>query len=170
LREAGSLKNRSKNMARFDIIRTSTGEIQGTVNLTHAVGTGAPNHHSDVLLIQALFKYIAEGLTPSALGLGGDYNVPDLSGKMDAETYSAIGEFQITNMRELMMKRFDGVIHPASYKNRTINLSKRPLMSITYLHLMATDASVMNGDVGYTQAIARMNLELAFALDASMFL
>ncbi|HMS07906.1 MAG TPA: hypothetical protein PKE66_00300 [Pyrinomonadaceae bacterium] len=156
-------------MARFDQIRTSTGAIEDTVNLTHAVGTGARNERADVLLIQTLFNYIVKGLGPRSAGLGGEYTVPEMSGKMDANTYSAIAAFQISNMRELMMKRFDGVIHPADYKNRTIDLRKRPLMTITYLHLIATDASAINGDRGYTQALARMSPELAMYLDASIF-
>lgn len=156
-------------MARFDQIRTSTGTIENTVNLTYAVGTGARNARADVLLIQTLFNYIVKGLGLRSAGLGGEYRVPEMSGKMDADTYSAIAEFQIKNLRELMMSRFDGVIHPADYNNRTIDLNRRPLMTITYLHLIAMDAAVLNGDVSYTRGIARMNPELAMYLDASLF-
>ena len=90
-------------MARFDQIRTSTGTIENTVNLTYAVGTGARNTRADVLLIQTLFNYIVKGLGLRSAGLGGEYRVPEMSGKMDADTYSAIAEFQIKNLRELMM-------------------------------------------------------------------
>lgn len=155
-------------MARFDLIETIHGGTEMAVNLTKAVGTGAPNQRSDVLLIQALFNYIGEGLGRSALGLGPEYRIPAISGVMDAETYSAIGEFQIANIRQLLINRFDGVIHPANYKGRKINLFKRPLMSITYLHLLAKDASIFQGSGEYPFQLSRMNEELAFALDAAL--
>lgn len=157
-------------MAQFEFITLKGGQTVSTVNVRKVVGNGGVNLREDVLLIQALFKFIAEHLGPHAIfGSQSGYEVPEITGVMDAATYSAIGEFQIRNLRNLLMKTFDGRIHPASYKNREIQLQGKPLMSITYLHLVAQDASVMGGMGGdYTQDLARMNGELAMYLDRSI--
>lgn len=153
-------------MASFDVIYLTSGETQSAVNISAIVGNGGSNKYDDVLLIQALFNYIGKG----SLGLGPDYNMPEMSGSMDGDTYSAIGEFQLKWLSHLMIKTFDGRIHPASYKNRKLNLygGPRPLMAITLLHVLAGDAALMNGDHDYTQALASMNGELAKYLDSSL--
>lgn len=156
-------------MASFDLIRLPDGTTQSCVNIKKPVGHGGANLREDVLLIQVLFNYIAEGLSPSAIGLGGEYPVPEMNGIMDAETYSAIGAFQLRNLSALLISRFDGRIDPASYRNRRINLVGKRLMSITYLHLIAPDAAVMRGTGGdYTTHLAHMNPELATYLDRSL--
>jgi len=103
------------------------------------------------------------------LGLEPEYDMPEINGEMDSATYSAIGQFQVRNLQYLMMKTFDGRIHPASYKNRKITLIGKPKMTITLLHTYASDASMMSGKgLNYTQQIASMNQELAIALDRSL--
>ena len=140
------------------------GRIESAVNISGIVGHTGTNYRDDVILIQGLFNYIANGLSPQAVGLGGDYKIPEITGVMDADTYSAIGAFQISNARQLLMKTFDGRIHPASYTNRRLR-SNAKQMSIVLLHIMATDAAVMNADFDYQSGMAKFNRELAFLID-----
>jgi hypothetical protein len=156
------------NMAQFATINIGGNEQSG-VNIRKTVGHGGANLLDDVMLIQALFKYIAKGLHPGAVGLGGDYKVPEVTGIMDAETYSAIGEFQIQNAARLLSHSFDGRIHPASYKGRVIRDSRKPVMCVTLMQIMATDAAVIQGHYDYPQALAQKHPELARYLDRSFF-
>lgn len=140
------------------------GRMESAVNISGVVGFKGTNLRDDVMLIQGLFNYISNGLTPQAVGLVGDYKIPEITGVMDADTYSAIGAFQISNARQLLMQTFDGRIHPASYKNRRLR-SNAKQMSIVLLHIIATDAAVMNGDYDYQSGMAKMNQDLAFLID-----
>jgi hypothetical protein len=140
------------------------GKIDRAVNVSRAVGYGMENLRDDVMLIQGLFNYIANALSPQTIGLGGVYQVPEINGVMDADTYTAIGQFQIQNSSQLLMKRFDGVIHPASYKNRRLH-SIGKQMSIVLLHLKATDAALMSGDIDYQRGMANLNSDLARLID-----
>ena len=154
-------------MAQFEEI-TINGKAQSGVNIKKTVGFAGPNLKEDVLLIQALFNYIAKGMFPEMVGLGGDYKIPEVTGEMDGDTYSAIGAFQIRNASRLLMPTFDGRIHPASYKNRNIRNSAGRLMCITLLHIMAIDTSVMRGDHDYPQTLAHEYPELAYFLDRNL--
>lgn len=151
-------------MARMETININ-GNHALCVNIKDIVGLAGANLREDVMLIQTLFNYIAKGLRPESVGLGGNYNIPEITGEIDADTYLAIGEFQIRNASRLVRYRFDGRIHPASYKNRVIRDTRKPVMSITLLHLLATDAAVMQSDHHYTNGLIRMKPELAGYLD-----
>lgn len=154
-------------MARYASINIR-GIVQSGVNIDKMVGFAGDNLREDVMLIQALFNYIAEGLAPGAVGLGGDYKIPAVSGEIDADTYSAISAFQVRNASRLISRNgftMDGKIHPASYKGRVIRDTRKPLIAITLLHLMATDAAVMQGHGSYSQAIASRHQELAKIMD-----
>ena len=155
-------------MAQFEQINIH-GNIQQGVNIRKIVGFAGANLKEDLLLIQALFNYIAKGMFPELLGLGGDNNIPEITGEMDADTSTAIVAFQIRNASRLLRHNFDGRIHPASYKGRVIKDETKPLMCITLLHIMATDTAVFNGDHDYSQALANLNPELAHYLDQSLF-
>jgi hypothetical protein len=154
-------------MAQFEEVIIN-GRSQSGVNIKKTVGYAGPNLKEDVLLIQALFNYIAKGMFPEMLGLGGDYKIPEVTGEMDGETYSAIGAFQIRNAVHLLMPTFDGRIHPASYKNRNIRNSAGRVMCMTLLHFMATDTAVMRGDYNYPQALAHEYTDLAYFLDRNL--
>lgn len=151
-------------MAGTEIININ-GKTAFGVNVKGIVGYAGANLTEDVMLIQALFNYIAKGLFPEALGLGGDYKIPEITGEIDADTYLAIGEFQIRNASRLLRRVFDGRIHPASYKNRVIRDTKKGVMSITLLHIMATDAAVMQGHWDYREGLIKLKPELATYLD-----
>jgi hypothetical protein len=145
------------------------GQRELTLNLSGIVGFAGANRRDDVLLIQGFFNYIANGLQPNAIGLGADHQVPRITGEMDAETFSAIGAFQIRNARNLLMTYFDGRIHPANYGNRQIHTGgNKRYMSITLLHIMATDAAVMQGHGDYTTGIANLNPDLAHIIDMAV--
>lgn len=145
------------------------GERELTLNLSGIVGFGGANRKDDVMLIQGLLNYIAKGLFPGAVGLGGSYKIPEITGEMDADTYSAIGEFQIRNAGQLLMSRFDGRIHPANYGNRQLHTGgNKRYMSITLLHIMASDAAVLQSHYDYTQGLASLNSELAQAIDMAV--
>ena len=141
---------------------------ESAVNLSGIVGYAGKNDEGDVYLIQGLFKYISAGLYPGAVGLGGEYNIPEISGKMDSDTYSAISQFQVVNAGSLLMQWFDGRFHPASYKNRHIRSGNHRYMSITLLHIMATDAAVMQGHYSYTQGLAQLDPKLAYYIDMAV--
>lgn len=144
------------------------GQNQLGVNFGKPVGYGGANDTEDVMLIKALFNFIANGLDPETLGLGGDYDMPDLTGVMDGGTYSAISQFQLHNASRLYWngRVFDWRIDPASYKGRPLR-SGKPVMCITLLHIMAWDASLMQGGSGhsYSEGLIKLQPELAQYLD-----
>lgn len=150
-------------MARRVLIKMN-GQRQPGVNIEQSVGMDGANDYEDVLLIQTLFNYISEGLGPESLGLGGEYKMPDMTGAMDGETQTAISQFQMTNASSLSRKGkfFDWCIDPASYNGRSLR-SNKPVMSITLLHIKATDAALMQGGNpnGYSEALIGLQPELA---------
>ena len=147
-------------MARIDYINTGRDRIK-CINLSEAVGLGGKNRFGDVLVIQALFRHI-HSYSNTFLGLGTDFELPGLSGVLDLSTSQAINQFQITNAGHLLMNYFDGRIDPAQYKGRTLRRlgTGVPLMSITYLHLYATDASLMNGTGDYIADLEKMDVRI----------
>lgn len=151
------------------------GYEQYGVNIKKTVGHAGANEFEDVLLIQTMFRYISEGLGPSALGLGSDYKMPDNPGEMDADTHTTIGEFQLRNWNRLLRDRQVpfGRLHPASYRHangsyRMIRNTSKPLMAITYLHLIATDAQVMRGDGPYPDELIKMQPRLQHFFDMAL--
>jgi hypothetical protein len=141
-------------MARTEWISLANGTSQVGVNIGKTVGNGGVNEFGDVMLIQALLNYIGR----AKLRLGADYKMPDITGSMDGETYSAIGEFQIANGSRLMAKGFGWRLDPANYRGRRLRLDgTRKLMAITLLHVLATEAARSKGDSEYPVALAKMN-------------
>lgn len=169
-------------MAFIDWIYTGNGQGERAVNLTGSVGFNGQNQFYDVMLIQTLFRYIAE--TPNIyniipgeqlLGLGEDsqsfdYRVPKITGQMDEATLSAIIQFQISNSSSLLTgNRFDGLIEPAEYRGRTIrrlNIGSR-LMAITLLHVYARAGESVRTDGSYIEVIRSKSVHVsdAFAID-----
>lgn len=146
------------------------GELVSVVNISQPVGfiKDRGNLREDVLLIQGLFNYISRGLYPGAVGLGGEYKIPRMTGVMDADTSSAIGAFQLANASKLLMNTYDNRIDPAHYHHRIISSHARQFMSITWLHFLATDAAVMQSHYDYIQGLAGLNLQLALAIDQAV--
>lgn len=146
------------------------GEEVEVVNVSDSVGFKGKNLIDDVLLIQGLLKFICKGLSPQSIGLGGYYSIPRITGVLDDETAAAINQFQITQSSALLRKYFDGRIDPAHYRHRAIRRHGGHVMTITFLHFLASDAAVMLGlgSDGYIQALANLNSRLAYAIDMAI--
>lgn len=143
-------------MFKTDVININ-GNKQRCVNLFYPVGVGAKNYKSDVQLIQALFLYLYldkdAKLIGSPLITPGQAFIEKLvpTGFLDAITIQAIAYFQVMNRRHLLST--DAVIHPAKYEGRVIKDTNKPLMTITYLHLLARRAELRSGKGDYIETI-----------------
>lgn len=121
------------------------GSSEPALNVTDSVGFKGANKPDDVMLIQAMIALICR-VDKRWVGLDEPgYSIPAVTGEIDADTYTAISQFQIKNKDRLLMSMFDGRIDPAHYKGRHLHTGMRKLMSITLLHQMTTDASVLLG-------------------------
>jgi hypothetical protein len=152
----------------YNNIQFTDGSSESALNVTDSVGYKGVNKPDDVMLIQAMIALIAR-LDKSWVGLDEPgYSVPAITGEIDADTYTAIGQFQIRNKDRLLISMFDGRIDPAHYKGRHLRHGMRKLMSITMLHQMATDACVLLGiptddpsdDLSYRGGLVQMNFAL----------
>jgi hypothetical protein len=134
-------------MAKRDTI-IIRGERFPCVNVDGSVGDRAKhadNLEGDVWLIQAIFITLVDskyGL--SVLGLKSAADVPKPTGKCDSLLENAILSFQKLDGSKGWESWTDGVIHPASYKDRDLKRLGRPgnyrLMTITALHLLLAGA------------------------------
>jgi hypothetical protein len=142
-------------MANIELINFGPDGEERGFNIGAPVGHGGKNHKGDVMLLQAMFKYIhsyndrvfSYGVLPPALpAVTGDFNHP---------TAKVIANYQ--NKWAHVVLRVDGLIHPASYENRILaDRSSNRLMTITLLHLHACYAARNLGDADYTEAIPRL--------------
>ena len=130
----------------YNYIKFTDGSMEPALNVNAPVGNGGRiSLPDDVLLIQGMIALIAQfDKTWVGLDESGD-SVPIPTGEVDADIFTAIGQFQIRNKDRLLMAMFDGRIDPAHYKDRHLSHSLRHIMSIMLLHQMATDACVMLG-------------------------
>ncbi len=152
-------------MAQFERINFNGLEVTG-INIRKIVGWAGTNLEEDVMLIQTLFEYISTGIGPHVFGMDHKFK-PEYPGKIDNDTYYALGEFQIKNASRLLKDTFRR-IHPASYKGRVISDPGKPLMTITYLHFVAVDAQVMQGHAAYTEELIKMQPRLAYFTDKAL--
>lgn len=139
---------------------TLEGEEQPCLNVSATVGVGGANEVGDVMLVQAMFQYIADARGPKQIGLDSKDDVPLPGGEFGTITAHAIDMYQRVNFMSVVS--FDGLIHPASYKHRNITLrgSSDPrwggrlvFMTITLLHFDLKAATPKGGD--YTIEITR---------------
>jgi hypothetical protein len=138
---------------------TILGDTSLGFNLSQPVGHNAANVRGDVLLVQALFRFIVEGFDDlTILGMGSVDQVPHTHGLMDPVTLTAIRTFQRRWAHNLI--RTDGVIHPAQYSGGFRNITtsgKGPLMTITMLHQLAQNAAAKGfNEDDYTELMFRM--------------
>ena len=115
----------------------------------------------DVLMIQGILRYL-NNYSADATGLGSEFPLPEMTGFMDLETSQAINQFQIVNAHALIMPFFDGLIESTKYKHRVLRrfYSSVPVMTITYMHHLCTDAALMNGDTSYIDVIKNMDVRI----------
>lgn len=155
-------------MAKKDLISFRSGKFWG-VNVHYKVGPNLDNGPADVMLIQALFRY----LSYSAQNIKGELgytesDVPDINGKFDAKTSNVIKKFQQKNAAKLLGA--DGSIYPASYEGRLIRVNhwdpllrqpRQRMMTITLLHVYAWYTAAIYDDAGdYIRWIAGMAPDL----------
>src|SRR5690348_5905038 len=99
-----SLKGR-KLMCKKDLMTVKSGEYsapvkRACVNLRFEVGNRKPNGQADVMLIQALFKYIgASSKRPHKYTGLMAKDLPPVNGIYDNDTHNAIRKFQELNRR-----------------------------------------------------------------------
>jgi len=157
----------------YNDIQFTDGSFESALNVTDSVGYKGANKLDDVMLIQGMIALIAR-VDKKWVGLDEPgYNVPKVTGEIDADTYTAIGQFQIRNKDQLLISMFDGRIDPARYKGRHLRHGMRRLMSITLLHQMTTDACVLLGiptddpsdDLMYRGGLVRLNAALKNKID-----
>jgi hypothetical protein len=134
---------------------TVDGVRQACLNVSETVGEkfGA-NKMGDVMLVQAMFKYIVGHFGSEQIGLASKDDVPEPTGLFDSDTARLINGFQRKMARQLI--RVDGIIHPASYKDRNLKFGDGPpprMMTITVLHFGCVGASPATVD--YTAEITR---------------
>src|SRR5258708_27451329 len=91
-------------------------------NVNYSVGMGGINRIDDLILVQAMFRFIADdGFGElSTLGISSHKELPQLTGVLDEKTVNAIHKYQ-DRWRRLLLST-DGLIHPADYINRDLKL------------------------------------------------
>jgi hypothetical protein len=139
-------------MATLETIQIA-GELQAGFNVSAPVGALGTNAFGDVMLVQAMFKYIVAVFPPETLGVDSANDVSVPTGNFDTKTRHLIEVFQRKNAHSLL--RVDGLIHPAAYENRNVRvaLGKDRMMTITLLHLGCM--AVSPGGAGYTADMRR---------------
>jgi hypothetical protein len=116
------------------------------LNLSFSVGRPGFNRKDDVMLVQALFNFVAERHSSSVSVLGiGQVDLPRVTGEIDGATIFAIQWFQLRWVR--FMRMIDRTMRPARYEG-DLDLSKR-MEPITMLVSLARDADPFH----YTQTI-----------------
>ena len=135
-------------MANIDTLRfgSSAGDTAPCINVDAPVGptklSRVQNLKGDVMLIQASFFALAKWLNVNRVGLQSMDQVPVPTGLFDAKTEAAIRAYQ--GKKGWRPLNRDGVIDPASYRNRTVRLGG-PLMTITNLHLDLGELALLRG-------------------------
>ncbi len=139
-------------MAKKEFINFGDDGLQQGFNVSETVGKYGENKKGDVMLVQAMFRYIAA--SPSVVSKQFEGGVlPEVTGTFDDATKAVIRKYQ--NKWVHVVLRADGLIHPASYENRVLadRSASRRLMTITLLHEHANQAAAGFGDKDYTDAI-----------------
>ncbi len=138
-------------MATRELITQTVGDgkyVKSGFNVSATVGTRGANEKGDVMVIQALLKYIA---LSSFISVPADSQIKDVNGYFNAETASAIRWFQHKFNTHLISQ--DGLVHPASFKNRSIKFGGKQMM-IFFLNVIAAQAALFHSrESNYTEAI-----------------
>jgi hypothetical protein len=108
------------------------------LNVTAPVGPGMRNNRGDVLVIQALFNFIASVPWSGVKRPLPRMAAPKLTGSFDRQTQETIFIYQ--TLRQHYLLRSDGIIHPGSFAGRLIQ-SGGPQMTITLLNEEALEGS-----------------------------
>lgn len=142
-------------MAKKDLI-TMLDETSPGFNLSFWVGLGGLNDKGDVMLIQAMMNFIAEGHDdPSMVGVKFDFDLPDVTGSLDSSTIFSIIGFQTRWMSHLLAS-VAGKIFPVDYKTYKYTESEPRRPVITMLHQLSLDAAGRLNESDYTEAMPKM--------------
>lgn len=132
-------------MAKYDAVRIK-GKLWLALSNDQSVGVGGVNETGDVMLIQAMLRYIS----PFDFVRAGNI-IPELTGDFNTATGDAIKNFQQEYSVRLL--QIDGVIHPPSYEGRDLKNPFNPLMTITFLHILCKNTAKYYAHEGYTFGI-----------------
>jgi hypothetical protein len=124
------------------------------LNVTDTVGLGGANKTGDVMLIQAMFRYLGKRDRFWVIGVNSMAELPEVNGQFDRRLARIILNFQ--KKYDYLILSVDGLIHPASYQNRNVKFVSKEdsrLMTITLLHTEMAAATPT--DVDYSIAILR---------------
>src|SRR5262245_35077263 len=147
-------------MAKKDVLAFHAGQqiINITcVNVHFSVGGSSAdgNGPADIMLVQALFNYIGKNNT-SVLGFSSQ-SMPAIDGRIGPATRDAILGFQRRNRHKVLS--VDGIVHPASYENRTLKLEGR-LMTITLLDQFASMEGLMRSEPDHIAGLVKIAPQL----------
>ncbi len=140
-------------MATREMIKLDNYETWG-LNVSETVGIGGANKTGDVMMIQAMFRYLVMHDRAWVVGVKSLADLPEVNGKYSGKLGRVILNFQ--KKYNYLVLSVDGLIHPANYKNRNVKFSsddKSRLMTITLLHTEMWEATETKID--YTIAILR---------------
>lgn len=136
-------------MAKKETI-TISGDKYSCFNVSFPAGVGGFNEKGDVLLLQAMFNFIALGFGDARiLGIKSKNGLPALTGALSRETIDVIRNYEYRWAK--LLWTMTGLIYPADYKNQDLELdadTRRP--TITLLHQHAADAAVRLNETDYT--------------------
>jgi hypothetical protein len=130
------------------------------LNVFDTVGARGANNPGDVMVVQAMFRYLHELWSKGVFkSFASPFFHLEPNGIVGDKMLKAIRTFQRQNWYSVLGT--DGIIHPAKYENRNITtgVGKR-LMTITLMHHELWMAEE-NG-VDYTLEIARRFPNVAF--------
>lgn len=130
-------------------------------NITSSVGTGGQNFRGDVMLIQAMFNFIALGWNDVLrLGISAKHHLPDVTGVIDSNTIFAIIGFQ-QRWVNLLFSNQSGWIFPADYtKKQEVVIGTERRQQMFLLHQFAQDAAARLNEADYTIAMLKEFPEL----------
>jgi hypothetical protein len=131
-------------MAKSELIKIDDFEMWG-FNVSETVGIGGKNEEGDVMLIQAMFYFLGAHGELSSMGVKSLAELTGVDGKYSNRLGQIILNYQKT--KDYLLLNVDGLIHPASYKDRNIKFEGEGnlLMTITCMHLDMAVGS-FNGD------------------------
>lgn len=131
------------------------------LNVFDTVGIGGQNNPGDLMIVQAMFRYLYElWHRPEYLPLASlkKYFLLEPNGLIGSKTIDAILKFQRFYSWKLIS--VDGKIHPAKYENRKISTRNgKRLMTITLLHY---ELWMAEPGLDYTVEIKRKFPNVAF--------
>ena len=149
-----------REVAKKVIINYDDDKVPG-FNLSFSVGIGGQNDQGDLLLIQALFNFIATGLkSVSRFGISGRHDLPAVTGRLDSNTIFTIIGFQHKQLHRLFATK-SGTLFPADYTQKIpVVMGEEPRQPMFLLHQFAQEAAALLNEADYTTAMVKLFPEL----------